>query len=188
MTGMTMRQTRNDLVLHKGDAKRKVSSSKIGDVDAKVTGEHRIELDSHADQSCVGDNATVLYEWPDSTVEVGPFLDALGCVKSAPIVTAAVVYDDSSTGKSILMIIHQAIFIKGLEHNILCPMQMRHSGVTLEVLHANSYKGGPCHHYPGRKLYMIPLSISGGYLLLSLEKANEEGTWSVPGWTVTTWN
>jgi hypothetical protein len=79
----------------------------------------------------VGDNETVLYECPDSTVVVGPFLDSLGCVKSAQIVTAAVAYDDPSTGRSILMVIHQAILIKGLEHNILCPMQLRHSGITV---------------------------------------------------------
>jgi hypothetical protein len=66
MTGMTMRQTRNDLVLHLGMQRGgRCHHEKIGDVDAKVIGEHRIELDSHADQSCVGDNATVLYEWPD---------------------------------------------------------------------------------------------------------------------------
>ena len=121
-------------------------------------------MDSHADQSCVGDNASILYEWPDSTVEVGPFLDSLGCVKSAPIVTAAIAYDDPSTGKSILLVIHQAILIHGLEHNILCPMQMRHNGITVNECPKH------CTPVPARDdhaivipdgNYMIPLSISG---------------------------
>jgi hypothetical protein len=144
-----------------------VATSKIDDVDADVTnitGEHMTELDSHADQSCVGDNATVLYKWPDGTVEVGPFLDSLGCVRSAPIVTAAVAYDDPSIGKSILLIIHQAIFIRGLENNILCPMQMRHNGVTVNE------RPKHCTPIPTREdhaaiipdgNHMIPLSISG---------------------------
>jgi hypothetical protein len=135
----------------------KVSSSKIN---AKVTQEHRTELDIHADQSCVGDNATVLNEWPDFTVEVGPFLDTLGCMKLAPVVTAAVAYDDPSTGKSILL----AILIQRLGHNIPCPMQMRNSGVTVND------RPKRCTPIPIREdhaiiipdgNYMIPLSISG---------------------------
>jgi hypothetical protein len=83
-------------------------------------------------------------------------------VKSAPIVTAAVAYDDPSTGNSIGMVIHQAMLIKGLELNILCPMQMRHSGITVNER--------PKHCTPTREHHaviipdgssMIPLSISG---------------------------
>jgi hypothetical protein len=118
------------------------------------------ELDSHADQSCVGDNARVLYEWPDSTVEVGPFLDSLGCVRSAPIVTGAVAYDDPSTGKSILLIIHQAILIRGLENNILCPMQMRHNWVTVNERPPIPTREDHAVIIPDGN-YMIPLSISG---------------------------
>ena len=84
--------------------------------------EHRMEMDSHADQCCVGDNAHIYYHWPGITVEVGPFLSTLGCVKSAPIVTAGVMYDDPKTGRPVLIIIHQAIYIKGLKHNLLCLM------------------------------------------------------------------
>jgi hypothetical protein len=48
-----------------GDAKRrKVPSSKVDDIDARVTGERSTELDSHADQSCVGDNATSYMSGP----------------------------------------------------------------------------------------------------------------------------
>jgi hypothetical protein len=110
------------------------------------------------------ENATGLYEWPDSTVEVGPFLDSLGYVKSAPIVTAVVAYDNPTTGKSILVVVHQAILIHGLEHNVLCPMQLRHSGISV---HECPKHGTPIPARDDRGIiipdgnYMIPLSISG---------------------------
>ncbi len=117
----------------KNDEKRNSQSVKAlskKDDDQGVS-EHRTELDSHADQCCVGDYAVVLYEWPDRTVEITPFLDTLGCVESAPIVTALLAYDDPSTGQAKLLVLHQAILIKGLKHNLVCPMQLRHSGITV---------------------------------------------------------
>ena len=86
--------------------------------------EHRMEMDSHADQCCVGDNVHIYYHWPGLLVEVGLFLSSLGCILSAPIVTAGVIYNNPASGRPILIIIHQAIYIKGLKHNLLCPMQL----------------------------------------------------------------
>ena len=128
------------------------------------TEEHRTEMDSHADQCCVGDNAHIYYVWPGITVEVGPFLSLLGCVPSAPIVMAGVVYDDPTTGRPVLIIIYQTIYIKGLKHNLLCPMQLRHNGITVNE------RPKHCTPIPTREdhsivfedgKYFIPLSIHG---------------------------
>jgi hypothetical protein len=113
-------------------------------------------MDSHADQCSVGDNALILYEWPGYSVEeVSPFLDSLGCIASAPIIVmAAVCYDDPSSGRPILLILHQAIYIKGMKHNLLCPMQLRHNGITMkermtEALQSFPNKGGSFDHRTG---------------------------------------
>ena len=92
---------------------------------------HCSELDSHADTCCVGQHCAILYEWPDRTVEVTPFLESLGTLKQAPIVTALLIYDDPSNGKPLFLIFHQVVFIEDLEHNLLCPMQLRHAGLII---------------------------------------------------------
>ena len=121
-------------------------------------------MDSHADQCCVGDNSHIIYEWPGHVVEVSPFLSTLGRVKSAPIVTAAVTYYDHLSGSPKLLIIHQAIYIKGTKHNLLCPMQLRHNGVAVND------RPKHCSPEPTREDhsiiiadndYMIPLSLKG---------------------------
>lgn len=91
---------------------------------------HRTELDSHADTCCVGGGATILYTWPDQTVDVSPFINSLGVAKNAPIVSAGVAYDDAN-GELHVLLIHQAVYFEEMPNNLLCPMQMRHSGVTV---------------------------------------------------------
>jgi hypothetical protein len=121
-------------------------------------------MDGHADQCCIGDNALILYEWPNETVEVSPFLESVGSVASAPIVTEALAYDDPNTGSSALLVIYQAIYIKGLKHNLLYPMQLRHSGLTVNDRPRN------CTPIPTREdnaivipdgNYMIPMELHG---------------------------
>ena len=78
--------------------------------------------------------------------------------------TAGVVYDDPTTGRPVLIIIHQAIYIKGLKHNLLCPMQLHHNGISVNE-HPKH-----CTPIPTREdhsilfedgNYFIPLSIHG---------------------------
>lgn len=97
-------------------------------------------------------------------MEVSPFLDSLGCVAEAPIVTAAITYDDHSSGRPVLIVIHQAIYIKGMKHNLLCPMQLRHSGVTVNdrPKHCSPDPTKEDHSiiFPDGN-YLIPLSLQG---------------------------
>ena len=91
---------------------------------------HTTELDSNADASCVGKNVKVLYECPGRIVDVTPFLKSLAKVECAPIVSAAVMYDDMDR-TSHMPVIHQAIFFAEMYHSLLCPMQIRDSGLEL---------------------------------------------------------
>ena len=91
----------------------------------------RTELNSHGDLCCVGKNAHILHTWPNKNVWVTPFLRNLGIVESAPIVSALIAYDDPSSGTPILLVIDQAVYFDTLEHNLLCPMQLRHHGIIV---------------------------------------------------------
>ncbi|MHA7811754.1 MAG: hypothetical protein ACX933_18285, partial [Marinobacter adhaerens] len=46
-------------------------------------------------------------------------------------VSAAVAYDDPKTREAIMLVIHQAIEIPTIRHNLLCPMQMRMNDVRV---------------------------------------------------------
>jgi hypothetical protein len=121
-------------------------------------------MDSHVDQCCVGDNAFIFTIWPGQVVQVAPFLNRLGSVADAPIVTAGIMYDDHKVGQPILLILHQAILIKGMKHNLLCPMQIRHNGVTVNdrLKHCTPIPTNEDHPIiiPDGN-YMIPLDLKG---------------------------
>ena len=99
---------------------------------ANHLGEHNSELDSHADTCVIGGQAVILREYPpEHSVDVTPFLARLGTVARVPMCSAAVAFDDPRTGNAHLLVFHQALSIPELNHNLLCPMQMRHNGVIV---------------------------------------------------------
>ena len=90
----------------------------------------KVELDSHADTCCVGNDVMIVNETL-RTVKVTPFLKSLGSVTKVPIVTAAVAYDDPISGSTYILIIHQALHFKEMNHCLLCPMQLRLNDVAI---------------------------------------------------------
>ena len=47
------------------------------------------------------------------------------------VVSAAIAYDDPTNGEVKILVIHQAIYIPTLDHNLLSPMQMRLNEVVV---------------------------------------------------------
>jgi hypothetical protein len=90
----------------------------------------RMELDSHADTSCVGNDVMIVNE-THRTVNVTPFLQSLGTVRRVPIVSAAIAYDDPRSGVVFIIIIHQALYFNSMNHCLLCPMQLRLTDVVI---------------------------------------------------------
>jgi len=90
----------------------------------------RTELDSHADTCCFGIEAAIVYR-TEHHIEVRPFLDELGSLAKVPIVTAAIAYDDSKTGHTFVLFFPQSLYFRSLRHNLLCPMQLRDGGTTV---------------------------------------------------------
>ena len=88
------------------------------------------ELDSHADSPVVGKNCVVLEE-SGKTAKVSGFTSKLGEPLSVPVVTAAVAYDCEYSGETYIMVIHNALYFREMEVNLIPPLMMRLAGVEL---------------------------------------------------------
>ena len=124
------------------------------------------ELDSHADTCVVGKNALVIYDF-ERAVNVTGF-DKRVVTVQAKTVSAVVAYDDPLSGNTILLLLHQAIYIPELESNLLCPMQMRLSGVGVCELPkflasqpSNSTHAITLQEMGTDEPFVIPLSLQG---------------------------
>lgn len=83
----------------------------------------RTELDSHADSPVVGRHAKIL-SYTGQTANVSGFTKDLGKCLSVPIVTAAVAYNDEYSGLTSILLIHNALYIKSMEHNLVPPFMI----------------------------------------------------------------
>ena len=82
--------------------------------------ETHLELDSHADTSCLGEGALVLKDYM-TPVNVQGYDPALG-TRSYRTISGNVCYDHPLSGQIYHIMIHQDIEIPGLKHHLLCPM------------------------------------------------------------------
>ena len=80
----------------------------------------KVELDSHADTSVIGDNCLVIHDHnrPDNVYSYDPNDGH----RNAKTVNAAVGYQDPQSGWKFILVINQALHIHGLENHLLCPM------------------------------------------------------------------
>jgi hypothetical protein len=92
-------------------------SYKINDPDYETT----LELDSHADTCVLGHDALIILDYQQPVTVVG-YDESLG-TKTYATVSGAVAYDDPQTGRTLHLVIHQAIHIPHLDHHLLCHMQ-----------------------------------------------------------------
>ena len=101
----------------------------LGAIDISAA-ETRTDLDSHADQCAIGNNALIVHDF-DRPINVsgydpnGPTQDNLRTV------TAALAYDDAVSGETVILVVHQAIYLPNLSHNLLSTMQLRLNDVIV---------------------------------------------------------
>ena len=81
----------------------------------------KIELDLHADTSVVGNHCQVVH-YHKRPVNVFGY-DPKAGLKHDHIVNAAVAYIRPETGQVVILLINQGIKMKGLNHQLLCPMK-----------------------------------------------------------------
>ena len=85
--------------------------------------ETTLELDSYADTSVLGGGALVVADF-NEPVNVKGYYPSLG-TNTYKTITGAVGYCDPVSGSIYHLVIHQAIYIPGLDHHLLSPMQCR---------------------------------------------------------------
>jgi hypothetical protein len=91
-----------------------------------------MEMDSHADTIVPGNNAIIL-QYTSRECDVSPYADSYEPICDVPIVTGATAVTDSTTGDTIILVFHEAIWMGDqLEHSLLNPNQLRHYGVTVQ--------------------------------------------------------
>jgi hypothetical protein len=88
-----------------------------------------MDLDTHADNTVLGDSCLLIHDtgWK---VDVSGFSTALGPIE-LPIVSGAFAYDHPTTGKVYILVFHQAIYCCQMENHLICPMQCRVNGVDI---------------------------------------------------------
>ena len=91
--------------------------------------ETTLELYSHADTSVLGVGALAVAEF-NEPVNVQGYDPSLG-TKTYKNITGAVGYCDPVSGSIYYLVIHQAIYIPGLDHHLLSPMQCRVADVEI---------------------------------------------------------
>ena len=129
-------------------------------------GDTHSELDSHADTCVVGKHALIIADF-DRPVNVTGFNNKISTLQ-AKTVSAVVAYDDPMTGETIILIIHQAIYIPSMENNLLCPMQMRLNDVKISEIPkflterpADDTHAISVREMGTREPYLIPLALRG---------------------------
>ncbi len=106
----------------------------VDDVHSKLDGIHEttLELDSHANTCVLGHDAMIMLDYNRPVSIVG--YDESLVSKTYQTVSGVVAYDDPQTGRTLHLIINQAIHIPHLDHHLLCPMQWRVNGVIVNNL------------------------------------------------------
>jgi len=116
--------------VHFADSVAVLTTRRIGGLASFVSTETRSELDTHADTCVVGKHCLIFHDF-ERPVGVTGFDPSSGERPGLPTVSAALAYDDPESGKTIILVVHQAISIPTMENNLLSPMQMRLNDVKV---------------------------------------------------------
>jgi hypothetical protein len=138
----------------------------LGSLDVTID-ESATDLDSHADQCAVGNNALIVHDY-DRPINVSGYNPSGPIAKDLKTVSAALAYDDPVSGETLILMIHQAIAIPDIYHNLLSPMQLRLNDVVVNEVprflteHLSEHTHSlivPIDDSPTP--YVIPLSLRG---------------------------
>ncbi len=134
----------------------------------KVSSENSVvdpksELDSHANMVVLGRNCFV-FEWSGQSCNVQPFDSNLGSANNIPIVDAAIAYDCPYDHRTYILLVRNALYMPGLENNLLPPFILRQAGLqvndTAKIHCADPTVDDHCITFPGNDL-CIPLHLDG---------------------------
>ena len=140
-----------------------------------------LELDSHADTSVLGGGALAVADF-NEPVNVQGYDLSLG-TKTYKNITGAVGYCDPVSGSIYHLVIHQAIYIPGLDHHLLSPMQCRVADVDINdcpkfiIANPTEDSNRIIAHDEYRARVVLPLVLQGITSALNVHQIYE------PEWT-----
>ena len=130
-------------------------------VDCRFDTSFKVELDSHADTCCAGGDVMVVND-THRLVTVTPFLKSLGTAHKVPIISAAIAYDDPKSGCVFILIIHQVLHFKEMNHCLLSLMQFPLNDIVVnEQPKFLTQTPTEKHHAIVADDLLIPLELSG---------------------------
>jgi hypothetical protein len=92
----------------------------------------RAEIDSRADTVCAGATFKLLEESGQSCV-VNGFHSDMEPMQNIPVATVATAYDDPVTQATYILVFFEALYFgDSMEHSLISPMQLRHSGLRVD--------------------------------------------------------
>ena len=65
------------------------------------------------------------------TAEVIPFASSYDALKNVPIVDAIIAYDCPLSGKTYLLVCHNALFVSSMTHNLIPPLILRETNILV---------------------------------------------------------
>ena len=89
------------------------------------------ELDSHANMVEIGSQGTIIHR-TGRYADVNAFSSDVGKMSSVPIVDAAIAYDCPFSGRTILMVASNALYVDSMDHNLVPPFIMRKAGLEVD--------------------------------------------------------
>ena len=81
----------------------------------------------------VGRNSLIIQDF-NRPVDVTGYDPTLGVKRSLRTVSAALAYDDPGDGHTVILVIHQAIHVPTMQHNLITPMQLRMNDVQVREI------------------------------------------------------
>ena len=139
--------------------------------------ETKLELDSRADTSVLGGGSLVVTDF-NEPVNVQVYDPSLG-TKTYKTITGAVGYCDPVSGGIYHLVIHQAIYIPGLNRHLLSPMQCCVADVEINdcprFLIANPTEDSHCiiAHDEYGAMVVLPLVLQGVTSALNFHRISE---------------
>ena len=154
------------------------------------------ELDSHADSPVVGRYCKIL-EDTGRKATVSGFTSELGKPMTVPVVNAAVAYDCDITGRTLILVICNALYFQNMEENLIPPFMMRLAGIEVDecpkFLAKNPSENNHSMFFPDSST-RIPFLLEGiiSYVPTRLptqkELKDEEGNYLLLTPNMPTWN
>jgi len=89
-------------------------------------------MDTHADTCVLGENFVIM-AYTGRVCDVAPYSSQYESIKDVPIVTGATAWTSRESGETLILIIHEAIWMgDSLTHTLVNPNQLRAYGTTVQ--------------------------------------------------------